>query len=93
MKIIPAHFEYMKVEISKALRHKSIEDCREFLRSDLRVKDLEKRLRWDLLHAAGLTPWICKNLYGYVDDSHIDTALKRIVAELETEQFSLADAT
>jgi hypothetical protein len=39
----------------------------------------EKRWRWDLLHAAGLTPWICSNVYPYANDEHIDTALRHIL--------------
>lgn len=45
-------------------------------------KDIEKRLRWDCLYAAGLTPFICDNLYSYLNDDHIDTALKNIIKEL-----------
>jgi len=48
-------------------------------------KDVEKRLRWDLLYSATDPAWVCDNLYPLdLDDTHIDTALKRIVKELET---------
>lgn len=43
----------------------------------------EKRIRWDYSYAAKLSPWVCQNLYSYVNDEHIDTALRHIVAELE----------
>jgi len=36
------------------------------------------RFRWDLTYAAKLTPWICDNLYSYLNDNHIDTALRKI---------------
>ena len=36
------------------------------------------RYRWDVLHACGLTGWICNNLYAYLNDDHIDTALRKI---------------
>lgn len=42
----------------------------------------DKRYRWDLSYRAGLTPWICANIYSYADDTHIDTALRSIVAPL-----------
>lgn len=48
--------------------------------------DIDKRYRWDLHYAAGLTRFVCDNLYSYVNDTHIDTALRRIVGELESEQ-------
>ena len=53
----------------------------DFLRSES-VKDLDKRYRWDLAHAAVGTRWIC-DLYDLgLNDSHIDTALRAIVAPL-----------
>jgi hypothetical protein len=49
---------------------------------DSRTKDPLKRARWDLLYKAGLSKWICDNLYSYLNDEHIDTALRRIVAAI-----------
>ena len=48
-----------------------------FARSD-KVKDLQMRFNWDLLHACGLTSWICKNIYTYANDDHITSFLKSI---------------
>jgi len=62
----------------------SIPAMRTILAKDPKVKDLEKRLRWDLSYKAGLNSFICGHLYSYLDDSHIDTALKLAVKELET---------
>lgn len=42
----------------------------------------DKRYRWDLSYRAGLTSWFCSEVYGYADDTHIDTALRSIVAPL-----------
>lgn len=36
------------------------------------------RQRWDALYAAGLSRWICDNLYSYMNDTHIDTALRSL---------------
>ena len=81
MKITPEHFEYMK---SQAEAH--LEKCPDavemyetgkFERSD-RVRDLQERFCFDLLHGSGLTPWVCENIYPYANDDHIFTALKRI---------------
>jgi len=37
----------------------------------------DKRYRWDLLHASNV---VTGHLYRYLDDSHIDSALRRIIA-------------
>lgn len=47
-------------------------------------KDHAKRWRWDLLYAAKkFLPdhFVCDVLYKYMDDTHIDTALKKIIKE------------
>lgn len=80
MKIKPEHIEHMRQAITPLKG--MIESHRAFLASDSRVKDLEKRLRWDLMYAANLNQWLCQTLYEYANDVHIDTALKAIVAEL-----------
>lgn len=40
-----------------------------------------KRWRWDLMYAAGLTRWTCDTLYKYLNDDHIDSALRRILGD------------
>lgn len=42
----------------------------------------DKRYRWDLFHHAGLTSWCCEVLYTYLNDDHIDSALKSLVKPL-----------
>lgn len=54
---------------------------RRSLAFDARVKDQDKRYRWDLVWAI---PTIKRNawfdqVYQYLDDTHIDTALRRII--------------
>ncbi len=44
-----------------------------------RTKDVNKRYRWDLLHVAKID---VSELYKYLNDDHIDTALKAIVKVL-----------
>jgi len=82
MKIKPEHYTYIKsaieaLPLDKLLAHK------EALKFDDRIKDLDKRFRWDCLYVAIKSSWICDNLYPYMDDTHIDTALRSIVKELE----------
>lgn len=54
----------------------------EFRQSSL-VKDLDKRYRWDLFQAAmrGNGEFV-DDLYSYLSDAHLDTALRRAVPPL-----------
>ena len=81
MKITSAHYEHMKAAIA-ALPVEGMRTHKQMLASDNRVKDLEKRFRWDLSYAAKLTPFICSDVYSYANDEHVDTALRQIVCEL-----------
>ena len=78
MKITSEHYNFLKTQISKLPRdsvmaHKALN----------LGGDKQKRFRWDLLYATQMPNWISDNLYSYLTDIHIDTALKRIVTELE----------
>lgn len=76
MKIKPEHLEHMRAAIAPLLA-KHPEAPAQYKAAGL----TPERYRWDVLHAAGLTPWICKNLYSYLNDSHVDTALRAIMPE------------
>lgn len=52
-----------------------------FPRAD-RVKDLDKRYRWDLFHTAMSAARICEFYDRGLTDIHIDTALRSVVREL-----------
>ena len=54
----------------------------DFPRSD-KVKDLHTRFRWDLFDLAVCGKWVSNELYAYLDDRHIDSALKLIVPKIE----------
>jgi len=41
------------------------------------------RYQWDLLRLAGMMPFVCDTLYKYLDDTHIQTALNKIIPTLE----------
>jgi hypothetical protein len=78
MKIKLEHYNHLKNEIAKlnrdqVLAHKALE----------LGKDKAMRFRWDLFHAAKLSHFASDNLSSYLNDNHIDTALKGIVKELE----------
>lgn len=42
------------------------------------VKDLQKRFCFDVLFGTGLNKFVCDELYPYMDDNHLYTALKSI---------------
>lgn len=79
LKIKQEHLEYLKTEINKVLiKYPKLVDEYEhgdFPRAD-KVKDLQKRFSFDLLYGAGLTKWVCDNIYPYANDDHIYSALK-----------------
>lgn len=71
MKISKEHYEYLESAILPLME--------EIPLSLYVEKGLsEKRYRWDLSYMANLTNWICDNIYPYADDSHLDTALRKI---------------
>jgi hypothetical protein len=71
----------MKSEIKKVPCN--IDDHRQWLKENAKFNDLEKRIRWDFYHAAKLSKFVCDKIYPYADDTHIDTALKNIIQDIE----------
>lgn len=84
MKMTSAHYDYLK-QAMQSQAHR-IPDHRERIKDDPRIKDLEKRIRWDWMGGSVSSGWICDNLYHYLNDTHIDTALRSIVKEIEVPQ-------
>ncbi len=75
MKIQPEHLAHMRQSIAP---HDT-----DFHRSRYKAAGhSDKRYRWDLAYHAGLTTYICDVLYTYLNDTHIDTALKHLVRPL-----------
>ena len=78
MKIKPKDLAYMINELRKidfAKLHSEI-------LTDGRYKDFNKRFRWDAARKAGLITFITQTLYEYMDDSHVDTALRTSIKHL-----------
>jgi hypothetical protein len=71
MKMTKEHFAYIRTAI-----------CRDGFAPtlpDYKARGLSaKRYRWDMLYRAGLSKWICDNLYPYLNDEHIDTAMRSL---------------
>jgi hypothetical protein len=82
MKIQPDHLAALKALIAPI-------DTAERRAQYIEQRLSDKRYRWDLTYAAGhasspqsATRFICDTLYSYLNDTHIDTALKSIVSPL-----------
>ena len=78
MKIKQEHYVYLYNAINaldkeKVLAHKALN----------LGNDKVKRFVWDLLYASKQNIWICDNLYTYLNDSHIEKALKSIARDCD----------
>lgn len=80
MKMLPEHYAFLKSAILP-FKHK-ITAHRAFIVKQGRSNDIEMRLRWDLFHAANIGAWYNANL-DYLNDNHVDTALRSIMNEME----------
>jgi len=81
VKITPEHYTAIK----EAIKPLDVEANRRHYRKN-GLSD--QRYRWDLLRSTlidgkGGIRWICDALYPYLNDDHIDTALRSIVPPLE----------
>lgn len=72
MKITQSDYEDLKQAIETAV--KKYPDALAFYRQ--RTLN-DERYRWDMLHVSGFNT---SRLYEYLDDSHIDTALRKITS-------------
>ena len=78
MKMQQAHYNMMKQAISELPRDQMLA----FKANDL-GKNKEKFFVWGLFRAAKLHFTATDYLYLYLEDSHIETALRRIAKELD----------
>ena len=87
MKIKPEHLERMRVAVQKVLDINlgAVEryERGNFPRADM-VKDLQKRFCFDLMWAVrAFDKELLNDMYAYMDDGHIYTALKKICPKVE----------
>lgn len=75
MKIKPEHAAHITAELTRVFNTLTPATVRKH-HNELAAKDVDKRVRWDLLHTANLIPWLCATVYHYADDAHIDTVLR-----------------
>ena len=84
MKISKDHLDYINVQLN-CLGYKqyiSMYQTGQFHNAN-KVKDLNKRFRWDMFNLAGLGSFACRELYDYLDDRHIDSALKSLIPNIK----------
>lgn len=77
MKIKPEHFE----ECRKMLEHNGLDTTEN--RARYKAAGLsDMRYRWDIFRLSGGIEFLCKELYKYMNDEHMDTALRKLVRPL-----------
>ncbi len=80
MKMTPEHYEDLKQRV--ALFAGEVPDHRKRLANDPRVKDIEHRLRCDVLHATKILDAYSYQEFDYTD-AQIDTAMRKVFKELD----------
>jgi hypothetical protein len=81
MKVPTHHYEHLRD--SMAVIKDRLPAHVERVRQNGKFKSLEKRVLWDWMRAAELSPFICNVLYKEgINDVHLETALRRSAIEL-----------
>jgi len=84
LKMTNAHYQDLEARIITLLNDNpdiyTRYQHRDFPRAE-QTKDINKRFRWDLLHAVMPAREICDTYYPYLSDPHIDSALRKITAD------------
>ena len=87
LKIQAGHLQYLRdlIQPLDNTANREIYKAGKFVNAD-KVQDLYKRYRWDLfwqgLRNSNNTDFLTKVLYSYLNDAHIDNALKYVVKPL-----------
>jgi hypothetical protein len=77
MKIKQVHYKTMENKITEYLLENKTSLAKllnQYIKNGLSLM----QFRWDISYAAIGSKWICDNLYPYLNDTHIDTALRRL---------------
>jgi hypothetical protein len=77
MKMKPEHYDELLQAIRRVAPYAA--DHRKCIIVEGKSKNVEMRLRWDCLYASKLN--VCA-WYDYLNDSHLDTALRTVMNEL-----------
>jgi hypothetical protein len=84
MKIKPEHYAVM-LDAMRTAQAKVPHMTRQWYVDKGIGQDPAMQHRWDLFHSGESSTLLLDALYTYADDTHIDTALRKIVAQLEAE--------
>ena len=84
MKMKLEHYNHIRESFEKSAHW--IPQIRESIARENKAKNHDKRLRWDMLYCAIGSRWIVDNLYSYLDDDHIDSALRAIMRQYDLVQ-------
>ena len=81
MKITSEHYEHIRERVKPQMSQTGL---RYYVQRGLTLR----RYVWDCLHAASrdypeFRRFLCTDIYGYADDTHIDTVLFKIAKEVE----------
>jgi hypothetical protein len=68
------HINQIILDYLKSIGHTPSSWTEQYLNASLS----QKRARWDATYESKLTKYICDELYSYMNDTHIDTALRKI---------------
>lgn len=85
LKIKPEHLDFLKSACMEVLAEnpevvQRYEEGR-FVRSE-KVKDLQKRFAFDILHAAKIQDFVIGKLYPYMNDDNLYSALKSFLPKI-----------
>ena len=71
MKITVQHYNYLKEKMKNTILN------------NIGFTNTENRFAWDCLWNSVPSQWVCDNLYPYLNDENIESALKKIVKETQ----------
>jgi len=74
MKMTKAHYNHVRESIVLIMHNFPN------ARGEYESKGLHERFRWDALNKSVGSQWVSDNLYPYLNDAHIDTALRRVMS-------------
>lgn len=79
---MPVHIYNEMLDRIKASNF-NVAEYRAALMPTYKGSDIDKRIRWDMLYTVIGSRWVVDNIYPLdMDDSHIDTALRKIIKSL-----------
>ncbi|HET8689718.1 MAG TPA: hypothetical protein VFM18_24190 [Methanosarcina sp.] len=79
LKIKPEHYEVLKNAFQDLNKQMNLDHVKS---QYMTTGHTELRFRWDMFWYIKMSGWVCRELYPYLTDDHIDSALRKIFEEL-----------